>query len=412
MNRSRIIPTIALFLYGTVSAQTGSLNDYIQKAITNNPQLNEYRNQIQVGQLDSVKINATRKPQINLLGQILIAPVIAGEGYDQAVTNSGNYELLAGISQNIFNRQILAPQYEQIRLQNLGSAQASQKTEHSLRKEITLQYIQAYSDHVQAGHALSILRLLKEENIYLKQLCEKGIYKPFDYAAFQVSIQAQEIIVKQQLLAYRSDINTLNLLCGIQDTTLPSLSPPQLQPNAFLEPSASLFFQSFHTDSLQLINRKLLAGSYYKPKLSWFADAGILGSQPSTLYRNFGTSFGINLSVPLYDGHQKNIELKKISLAENTRSSYESFFRKQYSAQKNALVTELKLNAELITQTGEQLTLTEKQIALGKTQLNIGALSVTDFLLALRSYAEVRNTLNQLQIRQLQTMNELNYWNW
>ncbi|MFI5151173.1 MAG: TolC family protein [Bacteroidia bacterium] len=404
-----------MMLFGALSeggAQSLSLEDYLKKGIQNSPQQNDFRNQIQTGRIDSLKINAARKPQINLLGQILIAPAIGGIGYDQAVTNTGNYELLAGISQNIFNRKILAPQYENIRLQNMGTDIAAFRNEHELRKEITTYYIQAYADNIQAGHALAMLKLLKEENLYLKQLTEKGIYKPFDYAAFQVSIKAQEIAVKQQMLSYRTDISALNTLCGITDTTLPVLVPPQLQPSQPVETNASLFLQSFRIDSLQLINRKLLAGANYKPKLNWFADAGILGSQPSTLYRNFGTSFGINLSVPLYDGHQKNLEFKKVGLAENTRSAYESFFKKQYNNQKSALMAELKLNAELMAQTGQQLTLTAEQIELGKNQLNIGALPVTDFLLAVRNYTEVRSFMSGLQIKQLQILNELNYWNW
>jgi len=412
LNRTYPLFTFLLFCSMVAGAQTATLDDYIQKGIHINPQLNDYRNQIQSGQTDSLKINASRKPQINLVGQILVAPIINGYGYDQAVTNNGNYELLVGVSQNLFNKQILAPQYENIRLQNQSNGQASAKTEHDLRKDITALYIQAYADNLQVDHALATLRLLKEENLYLEKLVENGIYKPFDYSAFQVTLQAQEIIAAQQKFAYRSDIYALNLLCGINDTAIPVLTAPQIQPKQAVETRASLFMMTFHIDSLVINNRKLTTGANYKPKLSWFADGGILSSQPSTLYRNFGTSFGLNLSVPLYDGRQKNLEFKKISLAENTRSMYQSYFKTQFETQRESLLAELKGNTELIAQTNKQLKLTESQIELGKSQLNIGALPVSDFLLAIRSYREVQNSLSLLQIKQLQLINELNYWNW
>jgi len=412
--KTRLHLLFFLFLIPVLSirAQTGTLDFYLRQAFSNNPELNDFRNQARSTSVDSMKITANRKPQVNMLGQVLIAPTLNGFGYDNAVTNSGNYELLMGVSQNILNKKILAPQFESLNLQRQAAGNSGLTTEHELRRNITAQYIQTYSGILQIDHASAILRLLEDESVLLKELKEKGMYKPFDYAAFQVTLQSQEITLKQLEFQYKSDLYSLNILCGITDTAVPKIAPPAIPGNALVGVSASRFLAGYRIDSLQISNRKLLTGANYKPRLSWFADGGILGSQPAELYRNFGTSFGLNFSMPIYDGKQKQLEFKKVNLAEDTRSSYESFFKKQYQQQVNTLIDEISENNILITQTKKQLHLSEEQIQMGKSQLNIGALPVSDFILAIRSYNEIKTNLDQLQIKQLQLMNELNYWNW
>jgi len=403
---------LPLLIPNCCEGQTGTLGYYLQQGLANSPQLNDYRNQAESSRYDSLKISATRKPQVNLLGQVMVAPVWNNYGYDNAVTNGGNYALQMGVSQNLLNKQILAPQYENLRLESQAAGNSGITTTHELSRSITAQYIQAYSDLLQLAHITTILQLLKDESGVLKLLEEKGIYKAFDYTTFQVALQAQEIALKQESYQYRSDVYALNMLCGINDTAVPTLAPPAIAGNALVGLSSSRFLTSYRIDSLQISNRKLLAGANYKPRLSWFADGGLLGSQPAELYRNFGTSFGLNFSLPIYDGKQKQLEFKKIGLAENVRSVYETFFKKQYQQQITALINALADNDQLILQTTQQLHLSEEQIDLGKNQLNRGTLPVSDFILALRTYNEIKTNLDQLKIRQLLLKNELNYWNW
>jgi len=413
LQRNWIILLICSVLrLSSANGQTRTLDYYLEQALKNNPQLNDFRNQVQSTALDSLKIRAGRKPQVNMLGQVLIAPVVNGYGYDNTVTNSGNYELLVGVSQNVFNKNILAPQYENAHLQGLSAGNSAVQTEHELKRNITSQYIGVYSDILQIGFAKETMKLLDEESQYLKQLVEKGVYKAFDYTSFLMIRQSQEIAISQQEFQYRSDLYALNLICGITDTSRPALAAPPVQSSSTVGLSSSRFLNSFHIDSIQISNRKLLTGANYKPRLSWFADGGVLGSQPSVLYRNFGTSFGLNFSLPLYDGKQKQLEYKKMDLAENTRTSYQQFFKKQYTQEISAILTELDDNNALIGQVNKQLKLSEEQIRFGKTQLNIGALPISDFILAVKNYKEVKNNLQVLMIRQMLLTNEFNYWNW
>ncbi len=393
-------------------SQTRMLDYYLQQGLKNSPQINEYHNQVQTSALDSLKILAAHKPQVNMIGQILVAPVVNGYGYDQAVTNSGNYEFLVGVSQNVFNKKTLAPQYANIRLQGQSASNTSVQAEHELKRNITSQYIIAYADIQRMEYAKNTLQLLQDESTYLKQLVERGVYKAFDYTTFLVTIQSQEISIMQEESQFRTDVFALNLLCGINDTTRPLLADPQLKGNPSVDVSSSRFLLSYRIDSLRISNQKYLTGANYRPRLSWFADGGVLSSQPSTLYKNFGTSFGLNFSLPLYDGKQKQFEFKKTDLAENTRSSYQQFFKSQFNEEIAAITHELSENEGLIRQTNKQLKLSEDQIRFGKQELNIGALPVSDFILAVKNYKEIKNSLQMLMIKQMLLSNELNYWNW
>ncbi len=64
------------------------------------------QNQIQLNTVDSLILTAQRKPQVNGLGLVMIAPVLNGWGYDEAITNGGAYSAMVAASQNIFTKKI------------------------------------------------------------------------------------------------------------------------------------------------------------------------------------------------------------------------------------------------------------------------------------------------------------------
>lgn len=148
----------------------------------------------------------------------------------------------------------------------------------------------------------------------------------------------------------------------------------------------------------------------YRPKLNWFADAGLLSTNPSTLYQHLGYSAGINFSIPLYDGKQRKLQYQKLDITEDTRSNYERFFKKQYSQQVAQLNKDLTATEEMQEQLKLQLKTSEQLMSMVKTLLNSGNISITDFINATKNYNSINRTLNQTQIKVLQIINELNYW--
>jgi outer membrane protein TolC len=70
-----------------------------------------------------------------------------------------------------------------------------------------------------------------------------------------------------------------------------------------------LFNQQFEIDSLSIQNQKENINNY-KPSVLLFADAGYNSTLIGQSYKNFG-SVGFNLSIPIYDGNQRQLQTTK-----------------------------------------------------------------------------------------------------
>src|SRR5450432_1778097 len=90
-----------------IEAQQKSLDYFVQQAISNSPLLNDYRNQVQIHQVDSLRIRAAYKPQVNGTGTGLYAPIIGGYGYDGAITNGGQLTAVVGVNQALISKKYL-----------------------------------------------------------------------------------------------------------------------------------------------------------------------------------------------------------------------------------------------------------------------------------------------------------------
>lgn len=392
--------------------QTRDLNYYLQNGERNSPLLKDLQNQIRTGTYDSMLIRAAHRPQVLANGQVLVAPTIGRFGYDPTVTNSGNYQADVSVSQPIFTRGILAPQYEGINLQNQTLSNTEKISRLSLKKDITAQYITAYAEYQQLLSNLTVYQLLQDQQDILKKLVQSAIYKQTDFLSFQVALQSQEITVNQIRIQYRSDISTLNYLCGINDTSSAVLNEPDLSgASGLVSKSGSVFFKQFTLDSLKIMNSKELIDTKYRPAVNWFADAGMLSSQPSTIGKHWGAEFGLNLSMPIYDGHQRKIEYQRLKIAESTREDYSSFFNKQYDQQRAMLFQQLEESENLMAKIKEKLKTAQMLIEMDKKQLITGDVRITDYIIAMNTYLTIRDNLNQADINRLHIINQLNYWN-
>jgi hypothetical protein len=92
--------------------------------------------------------------------------------------------------------------------------------------------------------------------------------------------------------------------------------------------------------------------------------------------------------------------------------NYQSFFKTQYNQHIEQVNMQLKENTELVAQIQQQLNSSETLINVSKLLLNRGELSVTDFIITIKNYIDIKSQLNQSELKKLQLTNELNYWNW
>ena len=356
-------------------------------------------------------VKAGKKPQASYNGSLYYAPVINGIGYAEPLTNISVLSSTVSVSQRIFNQKTIDAEYSKFGIQNQAMRVSSKIAENDLKKAITLQYLTACSVASDIATNMELLASSKDEALILKQLVEKGQYKQVDYYSFMVELKAQELLLNDLQIQYQKEITALHILCGLPDTIYEQLELPEIELNQPINPANSPFFKRFIVDSLRIQNEKLLVDRNYKPSVNWFTDAGILNNIPQDIYKNFGFSVGLSLSVPIYDGHQRKLNYKKLKIAEDTRINYAGYFKQQYDQQLQLLYTELKKTQETLPRVTQQLYFAESVINQDKYLLNSGDISITDYVTALKNYVSVKRNLNQYQVKILLIITEINYWN-
>ena len=392
-------------------SQERTLEYYINAGLQNSPLLKDYTNQKAANLIDSMRILAGYKPQVSGLSVNNYAPTFNGWGYDGAVTNGANFSQQVLATKRLVSKENLQNQHEAIRLLNESLNISGRITEQDLKKSIIAQYITAYGVWQQYSFNNDLLLLIRKQETVLKKLTEKGVYRQTDYLSFVVTQQQQELLISQIKIQFQNEFSTLSYLSGIQDTLALPLTKPEVELSVLPDAESSVFYQQFRIDSLKLKNNDALIEFNYKPKVNLYADGGYLTSFAEQAYKNFGTSFGVNITVPIYDGKQKKMQHDKVSIAEQTRQNYRNYFKKQFGQEIAQLSQQLNATQQLINQTAPQIKYTETLIEANRKLMETGDARMADYIIAIGNYLTAKNIVTQNTIHQLQLINQINYWN-
>lgn len=391
-------------------AQKNNLDYFVNTAIANSPLLKDYQSRVFSFALDSQIIRAGLRPQVNGISNNMYAPVIGGWGYDKAITNGAQLLEVVSVSKSLVSNKTIASQIASLQIQSLLANNSIRISEKDLKKTVTDQYIITYGEQLQLDFNNYINDLLKREDSLLKRLTQNNVYKQTDYLTFVVILQQQLLNTSQLEIQYDFDYATLNYLAGIVDTVTVVLQDPQLNPGTFGDFTNSVFYHQFVLDSLKLVNDRALIYLNYRPKINAFADAGYNSSLAYRPYKNFGTSIGLNVTIPIYDGKQKKLQYSKIDIQEKTRLTKRDFFIQQHNQQLLQLMQQLNSTVKLIDQINKQIQYTEALITVNEKLLATGDIRLTDFILTLNNYFNAKNLVTQNYVSRLKILNQLNYW--
>ena len=406
----RIIFFFCLFLFSSQCLAQQGLDFYLSEAINNSPLLKDYQNQVLANKVDSLRLLGSFKPQVYASTYNTYAPVIGGWGYDNAISNGGNFNTQVFVNKALIPKKNLSNQLENITLQSKGLQATAKISEQDLKRTITAQYVTTYGDLLQIKFNEEVLTLFKNEEKIIKTLTESNVYRQTEYLTFLVTLQQQELLIKRLRIQYLNDLGTLKYLAGITDTQVGDIAAPNIALPQLPEIQSSIFYKPFVFDSLKIRNNDRQIDFNYKIKSNIFADGGFSSTLVDMPYKNFGTSFGFSASVPIYDGRQKGMQHTKNKIAELTRQNYRDFFLKQYNQQLAQLYQQLSLFQELTTDMTKQLKYSERLIAANNKLLSIGDVRIVDYLLAISNYMNAKNQLTFNEINRLQLINQVNYW--
>jgi outer membrane protein TolC len=391
--------------------QKNNLDYYLDQAIHNSPLLKDLQSQIESNSIDSLRIRAQYHPQVTGSSVNYLAPVINGWGYDPAITNGGQLSGVVSVSQSLVSRGNLDAQYKNLQLQKQGISNSARISEQDLKRTITNQYLTAFGTLQELNLAKEIRALLQNEVGILKILTEKNVYRQTDYLTLLVTIQQQDLSLRQLDIQFHNDYATLNYLSGIVDTTAVSLEEPSLTSYITVSPDHSVFFQKYAIDSLLLVHNRTLIDYSYKPKVNIYANGGYMSSFTYEGYKNFGAIVGLDITIPIYDGKQRKMQYRKLDISERTRASYKSFYTSQYYQQVNQLRQQLQETESLIGDINNQIKYAEGLIHANTLLLQTGDAKIAELIIALNNYLTAKHLLTLNKVSRLQIINQINYWN-
>jgi outer membrane protein TolC len=392
-------------------SQPHNLDYFLQHAKENSPGLKDFQNQVISLQIDSQLLKASLGPQVNFLSTNSFAPIINGWGYDEAITNRANISGLVQASRNYLSRGQISAQYRIIALQRRSLLDTIALSQQDLARTITEQYITAWGNLLAMDFNREVYDLMQREEQALKKLTQANVYKQTDYLTFYVTMQQQELTWLQAQIQYNNDFLTLNYLSGIVDTTVERIEKPALTDSLSQDFYNTVFYSRFTTDSLRLANEKELVNFEYKPKIGAYTDAGYNSSLQNTPYKNFGVSAGVSLTIPLYDGRQKQMKLARIDILERTRQSNREFYVNQHNMQLLQLRQQLLSIDQVVEKINKQISYAHTLIVANGKLLQTGDITMKDYVTAINNYLQAQNLLTQNNINRLKILNQVSYWN-
>lgn len=411
VHKSRLLALLCWLVVSSAGSQTLNLDHYLELAVSNSPLLKELNSQADLNRLDSLRFRAENKMQLNGGVNAMYAPVYNGWGYDEVITNGGNYSALISVNKTITGKKKLQNQLETFSLGSLSVRNSEQLSKNELLKSVSEQYLAAFGDLLQIRNNLEILEIFQKQDLILKKLTEAALCRQTDYLSFLLTLKQQELILIQLKIQYKNDLALLNFLCGIADTASVNLEEPSVPLTTQAGFANTLLFKKFHIDSLLLANSDKQIHYAYQPKAGLFADAGYYSSLAYQGYKNFGTSFGFNVVFPIFDGNQRKIQLSRNSITRQVQANYRRFAGNQYEEQVMQLQEQLKLNGELTGNTETQLNMAKTLVEANSRQLENGEAGILSYLNAMNSYITLKNLLSQNRVARLHILNQLQYLN-
>ncbi|MHA4895344.1 TolC family protein [Pedobacter sp. PWIIR3] len=388
-----------------------TLDFFIERATATSPLLKDYSNQLLMTSIDSLRLKASYGLQVIGSSTGMYAPIVKGYGFDDVITNGQALDALLSANYAITGKGLKANQLQAIRLQRDSITYATSLSKLDLRKTISEQYIAAYASQQQVNFNREIFSLLNKEDQVLKTLTRANAYKQTEYLTFLVTFKQQQLQFKQAELQFKNDLLTLNYLSGIADTATVELAEPMLRDSNLIACERSFFTKRFELDSLKAENDRKAIDLSYQPKASVYVNGGYNSSLTLQPYKNFGTSVGFTIALPLYDGHQRKMQYDRVNLRAQTTTAYRQFFSRQQQQQLNLLKQQISATDATFQQINDQIKLTKGLIDVDAKLLRTGDVKIADFVIAINNYLAAQNLYRQTNINRLKLISQLNYWN-
>jgi hypothetical protein len=420
---------LVCLLVGTASAQR-ALPFFLDEARNNNPtirldSLQALANRIALDQQKA----AVAGPLVYADGGYLAAPVISTDqgktrfllnpsksttdyyGYDLSLTNGGLYRGVVALEQPLLTGPKIRILEEQNQLQSALLSQHSRLTIHQLEKAITDQYLLCQYTLEQKDATRQLLDLLQTQSKISSTLAKSALLYQADVQLLQIEADRLQTAIDALDAAYHARLLDLFVLCGIKDTSVVQITRLSL---SFRQDSSvsSGFTEQYRLDSLSLTTGQKFFDLRYKPQFSFYSSAGLNTAYAPDIPQRFGWQAGLKFTQVLFDGHQRQLNDRRVRLLSQTTAWQTDYFNSQNGVRKTKLMSQARSLEDQQAAIQQQEQAYDKLLQLYKQQVVSGQLSVINYLSVLRSRASLLQDLATIRYNQGLLINEYNYWNW
>jgi outer membrane protein TolC len=420
---SAVVSLIAI----CANAQTRNLDYFIAEAQINSPLINKSKNNNKIIQLDikQIKIILT-KPQINVEANLLFAPIISHDngnqlqlisagaanytGYDLSYSDGGQYQARVTVTQPLLMRERQKVYSQKADVATQLNENNIKLTQHELELLVSHQYLLCLKAKKQSDISIALIEQLRSQVNTMKKLVKNAIYKQTDLLSMQIELENCEIELQNYNARYKNNLLDLNLLCGINDTTLVEIEDVNyiLKPNTVFQ---SQFLTSYKLDSLNLVAELSVFDQKYKPQVSLFANAG-MNAIYTPAFNRFGFAAGVNFSWNIFDGNQKKIVHDKAFINMQMLDFDKQYFVRQYNINKNKYLTEIELVNNQLKIVKKQIEEYRELVDLYAFQLSQAQVSAMDYKNLVRDISVKKQELLLLKMQSQALIISYNYWNY
>ena len=402
-----------------------TLDFYIRSAVENAPALHDLERQRSITALQK-ETDAARVIGVHawISSEYLFAPFFTGSGllvstnpppyavgYDAGITNGGQYSAMLHAERSLFTGGLTDALSRQSDARQDALRLDHALEERTLRKDVTALYLESVRLQMLRNLSTETVASLRDELTLLDRLQRMGLTSARDYLLLRIESEARQVELRDAELQCRAAQQQLSTLCGLPpDTALIDLQPVTLE----LADSGdgTGFLQRFVLDSLAIAAEQDVFDASYDPQIRLFANTGLNAVELRDIQKKFGFSAGFSLTLPLYDGGQKQRKQEQTALT--LRSIWEYRRRSQLSVQteRAAAGDRLKTLRHNLQSVDAQLADFATVLEVSRRQLGDGGLSMIEYLTLLQKHIDMRKQQVDLRCSILQQINMLNYWSW
>jgi hypothetical protein len=403
-----------------------SLEFFTAKGIENTPILRENSNLLRIGEIQNSIILAQNKAfQVNATSEVLVAPYFNNNGkiiditttpsansfgYDLGITNGGLYSAQINVTKNLFNQAITDNLLFQNKIQNNTIELSSEEIKHNIVKNITDAYILAYQLQLQEEFTKEILKDLEIRLQVVELLVKRAVLMESDYLLLQLDIEGKKLELQQIQNNLTTSINQLYSLCGTPIDTIEKLEVPIF--NSAPKPSQFFYQKKFENDSLQIVVNQKVYENQYKPQVTAYANTGLNAVEIPNIYRRFGVSAGLRLTIPIYDGKQRKYNAQQNLLKEESLEFYKENSKIQLDNNLKSIEQQIQALDNNMMLLDKQLKKQQNVLEIYKGKLVQGQISIVDYLNVIQNYKLNSYTKLQMQTNYWLLQSQYNFINW